>query len=123
MDVGLGVACVVYGGMVHVGSVAAISISYGMLLILGAVAGAIGHFSGACNRTSLAVSAFAGLVTCLVNVGALIAILVLWNPFIDFLKDNEEPLLLTEDSIKTIQGLKIPLSAFVIVLACLELYR
>jgi hypothetical protein len=125
MDVGLGVACIVYGGMVHVVSVMATCISYGLLLVLGSLAGAIGYCSGGRSKRSpgLTVSAMAGFIISLMNVAAFVAILVSWDPFIDFLKDNQEALLLTEDSIKKIQVLKIPLVIIFIVLACLEMYR
>jgi len=69
------------------------------------------------------VSAMAGFMISLMNVAAFVAILVSWDPFIDFLKDYQEALLLTEDSIETIQGMKIPLVIIFVVLACLEMYR
>jgi len=129
MDIGLGVACVLYGGMVHVVSVTAISISYGLVLVLGSIAGTIGYCSsgGASRRTTsspgLMASGCAGFIASLMNVAAFVAIMSSWNPFIEFLNDNEEALLLTESSIDTIQGLEVPLAIIFIVLACLEMYR
>ena len=125
IDVGLGVACIVYGGMVHVVSAMATCISYGLLLVIGSIAGAIGYCSGGRSKRSpgLMVSAMAGFMISLMNVAAFVAILVSWDPFIDFLKDYQEALLLTEDSIETIQGMKIPLVIIFVVLACLEMYR
>ena len=128
MDIGIGIACIVYGGMVHVVSVMATSISYGLLLVLGSVAGAIGYISSGGSKTStrslgLVISAIAGFLASLMDVAALVTIFLTWDSFIDFLKDNQEDLLLTEDSIETINGLEIPLAIIFFVLACLEIYR
>lgn len=124
IDVGLGMACVVYGSMVHVVSVMAICISYGLLLALGSIAGAIGYCSVASSRVpGFVVSAVAGFISSLINVAAFVTIVSIWNPFIDFLMENQEDLLLTDDSIETIQGLEVPLAVIFIVLACLEMYR
>lgn len=123
IDIGLGLALVMYGGMVHVAQVTALSVFYGLVLLLGAVAGAIGYYSGACNRRGLVASAIAGLLTCLLDLGAFIAILVSWDSFVKFLQDNHNELMLSEDSVKTIQGLKILYAIIFLVLAVLEGYR
>ena len=68
-------------------------------------------------------SGCAGFITSLMDVAAFVGIMSSWNPFIEFLKDNEEALLLTESSIDTIQGLEVPLAIIFIILACLEMYR
>ena len=123
IDIGLGVTSVVYGGLVRVTAVMAATISYGLLLILGSLAGAIGYFSGCCSRRGLGVSAIAGFLTSILNIGTFIAILVSWESFIGFLNENYEHLKLSEDSVKTIQGLKIPLAVIFVVLAGLEVLR
>ncbi len=123
IDVGLGVALVVYGGLVHVTAVTAVTISYGLVLLLGALAGAIGYFSGACSRRGLRASAMAGFLTCFLDIGAFIAILVSWDSFVGFLDENYQHLMLSEDSVKVIQGLKIPLAVIFAVLAGLEVLR
>ena len=123
IDIGLGLALVIYGGMVHVAQVTALSIFYGLVLLLGAIAGAIGYYSGACNRRGLVGSAIAGLLTCLLDIFAFIAILVSWDSFIKFLDDNHTELMLSKDSVKTIEGLKILYAIIFLVLALLEGYR
>jgi hypothetical protein len=123
IDVGLGVALVVYGGLVHVTAVMAVTISYGLVLLLGALAGAIGYFSGACSRRCLRASATAAFLTSILDIGAFIAILVSWDSFVGFLDENYEHLMLSEDSVKVIQGLKIPLAVIFAVLAGLEVLR
>lgn len=123
IDVGLGVALVIYGGLVHVTAVMAVTISYGLVLLLGALAGAIGYFSGACSRRCLRASATAAFLTSILDIGAFIAILVSWDSFVGFLDENYEHLMLSEDSVKVIQGLKIPLAVIFAVLAGLEVLR
>lgn len=123
VDVGLGVALVVYGAMVHVTSVTAAAIAYGLLLLLGGVAGTIGYYSGACNRRGLRASAVAGFVTMLLDIAAFIAVIAGWDSFISFLNDNSEALMLSSDSIDTIEGLKILFAVIFIVLAGLEGHR
>lgn len=125
LDIGLGVTSVVYGGLVHVTAVMAATISYGLVLLLGALAGIIGYFSGSCSRSGLGVSAISGLLAGILNAGIFIAILVpaSWELFVGFLNENYEHLLLSEDSVKTIQGLKIPLVVISAVLAGLEVLR
>lgn len=122
-DFGLGLALVVYGAMVHVTSVTAAATAYGLVLLLGAMSGAIGYYSGACNRRGLRASAVAGFLTCLLDIAAFIAVLASWDTFIQFLNDNHEALMLTEDSVKTIQGLKILFAIIFLVLAGLEMHR
>ena len=123
IDAGLGVALVVYGGLVHVTAVMAVTISYGLVLLLGALAGAIGYFFGACSRRGLRASAMAGFLICFLDIGAFIAILVSWDSFVGFLDENYQHLMLSEDSVKVIQGLKIPLAVIFAVLAGLEVLR
>ena len=123
VDVGLGVALIVYGAMVHVTSVTAAAIAYGLLLLLGGVAGTIGYYSGACNRRGLRASAVAGFVTMLLDIAAFIAVIAAWDSFISFLNDNSEALMLSSDSINTIEGLKILFAVIFIVLAGLEGHR
>mmetsp|Transcript_13179 Transcript_13179/g.21474 ORF Transcript_13179/g.21474 Transcript_13179/m.21474 type:complete len:321 (-) Transcript_13179:70-1032(-) len=123
IDIGLGLALVIYGGIVHVAQVTGLSIFYGLVLLLGAIAGAIGYYSGACNRRGLVGSAIAGLLTCLLDFCAFIAILVSWDSFIKFLNDNHTELMLSKDSVQTIEGLKILYAIIFFVLAVLEGYR
>jgi hypothetical protein len=122
MDIGLGVSLIVYGGLVHATAVTAAAISYGLVLLLGALAGAIGYFS-ACGRRGLRASAIAGFLTCILDIGTFVAILVSWDSFIGFLNENYEHLMLSEDSVEMIQGLKIPLAVIFVVLASLEVLR
>ena len=125
IDIGLGIALVAYGAMIgSVTSAMAICITYGLILALGAIAGTMGYYSGACNRRrGLQASAIAGFITCLIDIAAFIAILASWTSFIAFLKDNHEALMLTEDSVKTIEGLKILFAVIFILLAGLEVHR
>lgn len=123
IDIGLGSALLIYGGMVHVGSVTAACVCYGLLLFLGAIAGAIGYYSGSCNRRGIVVSAVAGILACLLDIGAFIGVLFGWSGFISFLNDNHEALMLSEDSVKTIEGLKVLFVIIFIVLAALEVHR
>jgi len=123
IDIGLGLALVIYGGMVHVAQVTALSIFYGLVLLLGAIAGSVGYFSGACNRRGLVGSAVAGALGCLLDLIAFIAVLVSWDSFMNFLNDNQSDLGLTEDSVKSIQGLKVLFAVIFLVLAVLEAYR
>ena len=123
LDVGLGAACVTYGALVHVTAAMATTISYGVVLLVGAFAGAMGLYTGACIRRGLLVSAIAGFLAFLLDVGALVVILLSWDTFILFMKKNYEHLMLSEDSLKTIQGLKIPLVTIFAALAALEILR
>lgn len=123
VDIGLGLALIVYGAMVHVTSVTAAAICYGLVLFLGAAAGAIGYYSGACNRRGLRASAFAGFLTCLLDIAAFIAVIASWDSFIQFLKENHDLLMLSTDSVETIGGLRILFAVIFIVLAGLEVHR
>ena len=123
IDIGLGISLLVYGGMVHVASVTGAAVAYGLLLFLGAVAGAIGYYSGSCNRRGLVVSSIAGGLTCAVDICLFIAVVAAWDTFIKFLKDNHEALMLSEGSVDTINGLKILFAAIFILLAGLEGHR
>lgn len=123
IDTGLGIALIVYGAMVHVPSVVGASIAYGLLLALGALAGAIGYYSGACNRRGLRASAIAGFILCLVDIALFVAILASWDTFITFLTDNQEALMLSEGAVSTINGLKILFAVIFISLAGLEVHR
>ena len=123
IDIGLGLALVVYGAMVHVSSVTAAAVCYGLLLLLGGAAGAIGYYSEGCNRRGLRGSAIAGFLAMLLDIGAFIAIIVGWDSFVEFLNDNHEALLLTKDAVKTIDGLKILFAVIFLVLAGLEGHR
>ena len=122
IDIGLGVSLVVYGGLVHATAVTAAAISYGLVLLLGALLGAIGYFS-ACGRRGLRAGAIAGFLICIMDIGTFVAILVSWDSFIGFLNENYEHLMLSEDSVEMIEGLKIPLAVIFVVLACLEVLR
>ncbi|KAL7526371.1 hypothetical protein ACHAXR_001455 [Thalassiosira sp. AJA248-18] len=123
IDIGLGLALLIYGGMVNVVQVTALAISYGLVLFLGAVGGAIGYYSGACNRRGLWASAIAGIVTCILDIAAFIAIFAGWDSFIQFLNDNDDALMLSEGSINTINGMKILFAVIFIVLAGFEGHR
>ncbi|KAL7434798.1 hypothetical protein ACHAXM_004266 [Skeletonema potamos] len=119
-DTGLGLACMVYGGMTHVVNVTAVAVSYGLVLFIGAISGAIGYYSGGCNKRGLTASAIAGLLTCLADIAAFVFVIISWGSFITFLKDNAEALLLTDASINTISSLQILFAVTFIVLAGLE---
>ena len=123
IDIGLGISLLVYGAMVHVPSVTGAAISYGLLLFLGAVAGAIGYYSGACNRRGLVISSIAGGLACLVDMCLFIAAVAAWDTFIKFLKDNHDDLMLSEGGVDTINGLKILFAVIFIFLAGLEGHR
>jgi len=123
IDAGLGLALIIYGGMVHVPSVTATAICYGLVLFLGAVAGTVGYYSEAFNRRGLWASAMAGFLTCFLDIIAFVVILLSWDSFIKLLNDNNEALMLTEDSVKMIQGLKILFAVIFVVLGGLEVHR
>jgi len=120
---GLGLALLVYGGMVHVTAVTAAAISYGLVLFLGAVAGAIGYFWGGCNRRGLRGSAIAGFLTSLLDICAFVAVIASWHSFIKFLNDNHEALMLSTDAVKSIEGLKVLFAVLFILLSGLEAHR
>ena len=124
IDIGLGLALVVYGAMVHVSSVTAAAVCYGLLLLLGGAAGR--HrllFRGPGNRRGLRGSAIAGFLAMLLDIGAFIAIIVGWDSFIKFLNENHEALMLSKGAVKTIDGLKILFAVIFLVLAGLEGHR
>mmetsp|Transcript_13991 Transcript_13991/g.30374 ORF Transcript_13991/g.30374 Transcript_13991/m.30374 type:complete len:219 (+) Transcript_13991:136-792(+) len=123
IDIGLGLALIIYGGTISVAQVTAASVCYGLVLFLGAVAGTVGICPGACNRRGLLVSAVAGLFACLLDLAAFILVLVSWDTFIKFLHENRSELNLSKDSVNTIDGLKILFMIIFIVLAILEGYR
>ena len=120
IDAGLGLACMAYGGMVHVVNVTAVAVAYGMVLFIGAVSGAMGYFFGCCDRRGLTGSAVAGLLACLADIAAFVFVILSWGTFIQFLKDNSEALLLTDSAISCIQSLQILFAVIFIVLAGLE---
>jgi len=117
IDAGLGLACMVYGGMVHVINVTAITVTYGLVLFIGSVAGAIGYYSEGCNKRGLTASAIAGLLVCLADIAAFVFVIVSWGSFTAFLKENADALLLTDSSISTISSLQILFAVIFIVLA------
>ena len=122
IDFGLGVSCIVYGALVHdVIPVMAVSISYGILLLLGSIAGAVGYFTS--NRMCYLTSAIFGFLTVLLDIVALIAILISWTTLIVFLNTNHENLMLSEDLVDTIQSQKVLIAIIFAVLAVLELVR
>lgn len=120
IDAGLGLACIVYGGMAHVVNVTAVAVTYGLVLLIGAVSGAIGYYSDGCNRRGLTASAVAGLLLCLADIAAFVFVIISWGTFIQFLKDNAEALLLTDASISSIQGLQVLFAVIFIILAGIE---
>lgn len=124
IDAGLGIPCIVYGGIVsHVVEVMAACVSYGLLLSLGAISGVIGYYSKSCKRLGLVASAAAGFLTAILNIIALVEIFFSWDSFIKFLDDNKEELLLSEGSIKTIGSLQILFAVIFAFLAFFEAYR
>jgi hypothetical protein len=124
LDIAIGTSCVVYGALVNnLIPVMATLISYGSVLILGAFAGAVGLYTCACSRKGLQASAVFGFLVTLLDIGALITTLLLWDSFIVFLNENYDHLLLSEDSMTTIQGLKILFVVIFGVLALLEFIR
>lgn len=120
IDAGLGLACIVYGGMAHVVNVTAVAVTYGLVLLIGAISGAIGYYSDGCNRRGLTASAVAGLLLCLADIAAFVFVIISWGTFIQFLKDNAEALLLTDASISSIQGLQVLFAVIFIILAGIE---
>jgi hypothetical protein len=120
IDAGLGLACIVYGGMAHVVNVTAVAVTYGLVLFIGAISGAIGYYSDGCNRRGLTASAVAGLLLCLADIAAFVFVIISWGTFIQFLKDNAEALLLTDASISSIQGLQVLFAVIFIILAGIE---
>jgi hypothetical protein len=64
-----------------------------------------------------------GFLVTLLDIGALITTLLLWDKFIVFLNENYDHLLLSEDSVTTIQDLKILFVVTFAVLALLEFIR
>ena len=120
IDAGLGLACIVYGGMAHVVNVTAVAVTYGLVLLIGAVSGVIGYYSDGCNRRGLTASAVAGLLLCLADIAAFVFVIISWGTFIQFLKDNAEALLLTDASISSIQGLQVLFAVIFIILAGIE---
>ena len=123
IDAGLGISCLVYGGMVHVAEVTVASISYGLVLLLGSLSGAAGYYSRSCNGCGFQASAVAGLLVGISYIAAFVGILVSWDSFITFLDDSYEELLLNEGSVRKINRLKVLFAIIFAVLACLEGYR
>lgn len=124
IDICLGIILIVYGAMVgSVTSIMGACIAYGLILSLGAFSGAIGYYSGACNRRGLRASAIAGFLAALLDIAAFVAVVVSWPAFIAFLNDNHEALMLTKEGVKTIEGLKIFFAIIFILLAGLEVHR
>lgn len=123
IDIAIGTSCVVYGALVRLTPVMAAMISYGSVLILGALAGVLGVYTGSCSQRGLQASAMVGFLITLLDIGALITTLLLWDTFIVFLNENYDHLLLSEDSITRIQGMKVPLVVIFAVLALLEFIR
>lgn len=123
LDIAIGTSCVVYGALVHLTPVMATMISYGSVLILGAFTGTLGVYTGSCSQRGLQASAMVGFLVTLLDIGALITTLLLWDKFIVFLDENYDHLLLSEDSITRIQGMKISLVVIFAVLALLEFIR
>lgn len=123
LDIAIGTSCVVYGALVQLTPVMATMISYGSVLVLGAFAGALGVYTGSCSQRGLQASAMVGFLVTLLDIGALITTLLLWDTFIVFLNENYDQLLLSEDSITRIQGMKIPLVVIFAALALLEFIR
>ena len=123
LDIAIGTSCVVYGALVHLTPVMATMISYGSVLILGAFTGALGVYTGSCSQRGLQASAMVGFLVTLLDIGALITTLLLWDKFIVFLNENYDHLLLSEDSVTTIQDLKILFVVTFAVLALLEFIR
>lgn len=123
LDIAIGTSCVVYGALVHLTPVMATMISYGSVLILGAFTGALGVYTGSCSQRGLQVSAMVGFLVTLLDIGALITTLLLWDTFIVFLNENYDHLLLSEYSVMRIQGMKILFVVIFAVLALLEFIR
>lgn len=124
IDICLGIILIVYGAMVgSVTSIMGACIAYGLILALGAFSGAIGYYSGACNRRGLQASAIAGFLAALLDIAAFVAVVVSWPAFIEFLNDNYEALMLTKEGVKTIEGLKVFFAIIFILLAGLEVHR
>ena len=124
LDVGLGMSVIVYGALVHdvIITVMAVLISYGILLLLGSITGAVGYFMSS-NRMCCYLSAIIGFLTFLVDIGALIAILISWETLIVFLNTNHDHLMLSEDLVQSIQSQKVLIAVIFAVLAVLELVK
>jgi len=123
LDMGTGLALLVYGGMVHVVSVTAAAVCYGLVMLLGAIAGAIGYYSDVFNRRGLLGSAISGVILCLLDICLFFAVFAGWSSFINFLKENQEALMLNEGSIDTIDGLRFVYAIIFIIFAGLEGHR
>lgn len=137
IDITLGMALVIYGFMVHqVAQATAIAVCCGLLLSLGAVAGIIGQYCSCCsspskssnnnknnNNRGLWASAIVGLMTCLLDLVAFILVLVSWDSIVGFLGEHREELLLTEDGVRTIDGLRVLFAVLFLIFAGLEAFR
>ncbi|KAL7553701.1 hypothetical protein ACHAWF_017025 [Thalassiosira exigua] len=123
IDMGLGLALLVYGGMVHVPQVTGAVVAYGLLLLLGGIAGAVGYYTQACNKRGIMVSSVMGGLTSVLDIIVFILIFMSWDAFIQFLTDNSEALMLSEAAVTSIKGLKILFAIIFIVLAGLEAHR
>jgi hypothetical protein len=115
---------IVYGALVHdvIIAVVAVLISYGILLLLGFITGAVGYFTSS-NRMCCYLSAIIGFLTFLVDIGAFIAILISWETLIVFLNTNHDHLMLSEDLVQSIQSQKVLIAVIFAVLAVLELVK
>jgi hypothetical protein len=123
IDTALGILCLVYGGMVSSAEVTAATISMGLVLVIGSLCGAIGYSTASCNRGGLLGSAVFGLLASLLYIAAFVGILVYWDGFVKFMKDNSADLMLNEGSVGSIEGLKILFAVLTATLALVEGYR
>lgn len=122
LDLVLGLALAVYGVMAGgVPPVSGAAVSYGLVCVLGSAFGAAGYLAGV--RWRVRASAAAGAVLCMLDAAAFLSILIGWSAFVEFLDDNADDLLMTEDSVAVIAGLKILFAVACAALAGLELHR
>ncbi|KAL7483389.1 hypothetical protein ACHAW6_009040 [Cyclotella cf. meneghiniana] len=89
IDLGLGVACIVYGSMEHDIEVQAVAIALGIILVIGSLCGFVGYCSRSCNRAGLVGSIVIGLIAFLAYIGAFVWVLVSWTSFVSFFDDDK----------------------------------
>jgi hypothetical protein len=124
LDFGLGMSFIVYGALVHdVIAVMAILLSYGMLLLLGSITGAVGYLTSSKRTCWYLTSAIIAFLTFLVDIGVFIAILISWETLIVFLNTNHDHLMVSESLVQSIQSQKVLIAVIFAVLAVLELVK
>lgn len=124
LDLILGIAASVYGGLVS-GAVieAATVLAYGWVLILSSVVGLSAFASTCCERCGFCLSAFFALIIMVAEVGFGVAMMADTDGFIQFLRDNEDALYLTDETIDFVEDNIMLFCIIFWVLAFLEFCR